>query len=250
VAKPKGQLPKAYLRVDPNLDSTHPRPGDFIRLLCAASRQPQRGRFRDREVLDLAVGVEAAAYLIKRGDVISQRGRLYVDGWDEWQEGDLTVGERMTRVRAKRAASTAGRPRVTGELRSERNSTVSDPSLSAKAARRQASRHKALTPPHAAAGHGNEGQTAAGDQSSSALPDHDPRKPLEAELAGLVAELARLTSTAIDDVLESVSATPGGKHLTHIRGASPKWLRQSIRDCARFRSENVVEDEAPAIPPA
>ncbi len=245
MAKPKGQLPKAYLRIDPNLDSTHPRPGDFIRLLCAGHRQPHRGRFRDREVLELAVGAEAAAYLLNREDVIPERGRLYIDGWDEWQEGDFTVGERMARVRAKRRTP---RKRVTGQLRSERNSSVTV-RQGGKAARQQgskAARRLSTTPPLAAA-KANGGGKDEGALSLSPLPDHDPRKPLEAELAGLVAELAGLVGSTTAHVLESVSATPGGKHITEIRGASPRWLRQSIRDCARFRSEN-VEDAGESSP--
>ncbi len=46
----RGQLPKAYLRIDPNLDSTHPAPGDMVALLCAANRQPTRGYFKSVEV--------------------------------------------------------------------------------------------------------------------------------------------------------------------------------------------------------
>jgi hypothetical protein len=58
-----------------------------------------------------------------------------------------------------------------------------------------------------------------------------------------------LTGGEPADVLASVSTIESsGKHLTHIRGARRPWLRQSIRDCARFRSENVPDagDSPPA----
>jgi len=98
-------MPRAYLRVDPNLDNTHPDVDGFVRLLCAAARQPDRGRFKDRALLVRAIGPAKARKAMDRGDVVTlQDGRLYVDGWDEWQEGDHTVADRMKRMRAKRRA--------------------------------------------------------------------------------------------------------------------------------------------------
>src|SRR5687767_7856470 len=98
----KTQLPKAYLRLDPNVDQTHPDVDGLIRLLCAANRQPQRGRFKSRELLDAILGKPTVKQLIERGDLVQEPdGRWYMDGWDLWQEGDLTVGERQRRIRAK-----------------------------------------------------------------------------------------------------------------------------------------------------
>ena len=98
----RGQLPKAYLRIDPNLDSTHPSPGDMVALMCAANRQPKRGRFKTPELAERVLGRALYRRSVERGDLIRQRSAVYVDGWDEWQEGDFTVGERMTRLRDKR----------------------------------------------------------------------------------------------------------------------------------------------------
>lgn len=99
---PKGQLPKAYLRVDPNLDQTHPDPGAFLRILCTAARQPKRGRYKNRLVAAAALGEAGLAQALEWGDLVERAGgQLEVDGWDLWQEGDLTVGERMRRLRAK-----------------------------------------------------------------------------------------------------------------------------------------------------
>jgi hypothetical protein len=92
--------------MDPNLDQTHPDPGGFVRLLCAASRQPQRGRFSSRQLLDTILGKGLASRLVQRRDVVPiEGGRWYVVGWDEWQEGDLTVGERQRRIRDRRVTS-------------------------------------------------------------------------------------------------------------------------------------------------
>jgi hypothetical protein len=99
-------MPRAYLRIDPNIDQTVGDLEGFVRLLCSAARQPERGRFRDRAILDRSVGRVRVGRMIERGDVsVLEDGRLYVQGWDEWQEGDLTVGERMKRMRARRKSA-------------------------------------------------------------------------------------------------------------------------------------------------
>jgi hypothetical protein len=42
-------------------------------------------------------------YLVSHGDlVLLEDGYVYLDGWDEWQEGDWKVGERVQRLRARR----------------------------------------------------------------------------------------------------------------------------------------------------
>ena len=107
-------LPRAYLRIDPNIDQ-HPDALSMVRALCAAARQPNRGRFRDPTVLERAVGRRQYRAMVERGDVIADQPGpgVYLDGWDEWQEGDLTVGERMRRMRLRRkgkAVSTVTEP--------------------------------------------------------------------------------------------------------------------------------------------
>lgn len=100
--KPKMTLPRAYLRMSPNLDQ-HPDPEGMVLLLCAAHRQPQRGRFRDRSVMSRALGSARLKRFLARGDVVAIGGGGWmVEGWDEWQEGDLTVGERQRRIRDRR----------------------------------------------------------------------------------------------------------------------------------------------------
>lgn len=98
----RGQLPKAYLRIDPNLDSTHPAPGDMVALLCAANRQPRRGYFKTEDVARMALGRQLLTRSVARGDLRKNGTGYHVDGWDEWQEGDINVGERMRRLRDRR----------------------------------------------------------------------------------------------------------------------------------------------------
>jgi hypothetical protein len=101
----KGQFPQAYLRIDPNLDSTHPAPGDMVALLCAANRQPRRGFFKSPELARRVLGQPLYRRCIERGDLKVNGVGVYVDGWAEWQEGDLNVGERMRRLRERRRNS-------------------------------------------------------------------------------------------------------------------------------------------------
>jgi hypothetical protein len=98
------ELPKAYLRLDPDIDSKHPDNGwNYIRLLCAANRQRPRGYFHSRETFLSIFGKTLARTFFERGDVEeAPGGKVYVCGWGVWQEGDLTVAERVSRIRSKR----------------------------------------------------------------------------------------------------------------------------------------------------
>jgi hypothetical protein len=105
---------RAYLRLDPHASDRKSDYPDgafraFFETLCHAEQQPQRGRFRNRKLL--AVLLEKRArwipYLIEHGDLVeTESGKLYVDGWDEWQEGDVTVSERMRRLRSRQKGVT------------------------------------------------------------------------------------------------------------------------------------------------
>jgi len=138
----KGTLPRAYLRIDPNIDQTHEQPGEMLRLICVAARQPRRGRFKNRTALYSVFGQGAAKRALARGDILDHTTpgdcartpeyerfctlalpHLYVEGWDEWQESDLEVGARMRRLRAKKrrnAVTPDGPPSAVTALRPER----------------------------------------------------------------------------------------------------------------------------------
>lgn len=133
----RGHLPKAYLRIDPNIDQTHPDNLDgFVRLICAANRQPTRGSFRSQAVLDSLLGKPNVRRLFERGDVAQQPdGTIAVPGWDIWQEGDLTVADRMQRLRDKRRHSG-----VTAAVTSAVTAAVTLPSPPSKTARQQDSK--------------------------------------------------------------------------------------------------------------
>jgi len=107
-------MSRAYLRLDPGfyerkaIDQGYPLPAvaALIGVLCLADSQPQRGSFRDEKLLKVLLGPGArwVGLLIERGDLIQEGQRLRVDGWEIWQEGDLTVHDRMIRFRNKHNA--------------------------------------------------------------------------------------------------------------------------------------------------
>lgn len=116
-------LPRAYLRIDPNIDQVYPElRSTFVGLLCAAHRQPERGRFRDRRLVEQLCGRAYVGRAFDRGDLAELgNGRVYVLGWDEWQEGDMTVAERMRRMRDRRK-----RNRVTPQASPDRSGVTTD----------------------------------------------------------------------------------------------------------------------------
>lgn len=98
-------LPRAYLRIDPNLDA-HPDQDAMLTLILFGNRCSERGRFRSLSMIEKILGKKRLKACLDRKDLIPiSGGRYYVSGWDEWQEGDLTVGERMGRVRRRRSMS-------------------------------------------------------------------------------------------------------------------------------------------------
>jgi hypothetical protein len=101
-------MSRAYIRLDPGFDEHKYDYPDgayaaFVAVLCLAEKQSHRGRFRSADYLRRMLGKRGrwVTYLIDHGDLIDQDGRLYLDGWDEWQEGDWKVGERVTRLRSR-----------------------------------------------------------------------------------------------------------------------------------------------------
>ena len=116
-------MPRAYFRTLPDLyerkafgTDTHPpyHPAAiacFLGVLCMAEQQPDRGRFKSRRLLVVLLEgprgegrlmARQVGFLIDHGDLIeAPDGSLYVEGWDELQEGNWQVAERMSRYRAR-----------------------------------------------------------------------------------------------------------------------------------------------------
>lgn len=106
-------MSRAYIRLDPGFFErkvlekgyTSGEAVALVGVLCLAEQQLPRGRFRNERILRALLGQYGrfVPTLISRGDLtVEDGGRLYVDGWDIWQEGDVTVKERMARLRSKR----------------------------------------------------------------------------------------------------------------------------------------------------
>lgn len=197
----RGQLPKPYLRLDPDIDQKHPeRLDDFIRLMCTANRQVPRGRFRSRAVLESLFGKPLVAWFYARGDVADlDDGKVIVPGWDGWQEGDMTVAERMARLRSKAV--------TTPSL--DRDDDVSEPSPDRSTPLKgvKASRHKTFSSP--------DGEGAASPRPPSQarlvkawLTEHDLALPVGWENAKLN-ELARLGAPKVIAAFEEARAAGG-----------------------------------------
>lgn len=102
---------RAYHRVDPLMDERkgHYSPGQFgayLKVQLLAGRQTRRGRFRSiaglKALLPTAY-VRHVDFLLAEGDLdVAKDGAVYLDGWDQWQEGDLTVRDRMAALRNRR----------------------------------------------------------------------------------------------------------------------------------------------------
>ncbi len=221
----KGKLPKAYLRVDPNLDQTHPDPGGFLRLLCAANRQPCRGRFKSRELLEAVLGAELAGALVDRGDLKKVGKALEVDGWALWQEGDVTVGERMRRFRSR-----------------VRNGAVPEPSLE---------RNAAVTEPLPGRIPASEALGQQGIETEKATPP--PRRPAGRREEGIVpAGEATCPACGVKAITQSTVGRPGWFCGTGKGGCDFKFALDDEAIVSQLRPRETEEDEpeAPACDPA
>lgn len=101
---------RAYIRLDPEFaDRKEDYPdgafASLIALFCAAAVHSRQGTFKSEKLVRVILGRRARwlKYLLEHSDVRRlDDGSLYIDGWEEWQEGNWKVAERMQRVRSKR----------------------------------------------------------------------------------------------------------------------------------------------------
>lgn len=217
----KGQLPKAYLRIDPNLDQTHPDPGAFVRLLCAAARQPKRGRFKNRDLAEAALSRKAVATFLDRHDLVEREtGQLEVDGWDIWQEGDMTVGERVRKFRERHLPAIA----VTEPL----HVTPDLPLPPSEASRQQGVRRQASGDRNGVEGSGKAAVVVGREAARLGLPGED--RPLRDQIKALLALLAQDTGKGQDELLYEASLVTGTtKAIVNVEGCqSVPWLRTTL----------------------
>ncbi len=103
-------MTRAYHRVDPLMDErkghyTPAQLGAFLKVQLLAGRQSNRGRFRSVAALKAMLPGAYARhvdFLVAEGDLVQNGTGIYIDGWQEWQEGDLTVRDRMAALRNRR----------------------------------------------------------------------------------------------------------------------------------------------------
>lgn len=140
-------MPRSYFRTLPDLyerkafgTDRHPPypPGAlacFLGALCFGEQQNPRGRFKSKLMLEALIEgpkrlgrltARHVAFLIDQGDLVPMPdGSLYIEGWDELQEGNWQVAERMSRYRDRQPTVTV--PTVT-PTRLDLGTVTDDPS--------------------------------------------------------------------------------------------------------------------------
>jgi hypothetical protein len=225
----RGQLPKAFLRVDPDIDQKHPDNLDgFIRLLCAANRQVPRGRFSSRAVMDRLFGKAAVDKFAKRKDIRTEPdGSITVVGWHVWQEGDWTVAERMRRYRESKGGisgeetSLDPSPTVTTGVTDTVTEIVTVASPASEASRRQgvkASRRQGVKASRRQGALASEPRARNGGDPGEDVDGYDAvvtwlaSRKAWADSPKLQTDLARLVDRrGADAVIAAMSAVPGAE---------------------------------------
>lgn len=234
-------LPRAYLRIDPNMDS-HPDQDAMLTLILFGNRCSERGRFRSLSMLEKVLGKKRLKACLDRKDLVPiSGGRFYVSGWDEWQEGDLTVGDRMGRIRKRRSMEPQELPE------NDRNEGVTLPLPDRITGRNSSSEALTLT-----LGDIETGVEAAPSSSGTtaleraAAPDPFDEKPEErkraiTELGVLCADIAAKEGKEVREVLIENSRTPRGSIITNPSAVSLDWICATIAKL-KARGQPIISD--------
>ncbi len=166
----------------------------FYGILCLAEHQPERGRFASLRIVKATLEgphgegrsyARQVPYLVEHRDLIVQvDGSVYVDGWDELQEGDIDVPTRMRRYRdrAKPGVTAPVTPSVTASDTAQNvthpRSVTADPSTASSSS---LSSDDSL-------GKQRSGRRLARDGSPSRDPGAPPPDDLGSVLSWLAAE--------------------------------------------------------------
>jgi hypothetical protein len=112
-------MTRNYIRISPDLADEKERDGyseaaigAFVKLFCEAEKQSPRGIFKSLPILKAHLGRSArwVSFFLSQNDLcLLPDGRYSVVGWDEWQEGNWQVAERMKRVRESKTKRNAER---------------------------------------------------------------------------------------------------------------------------------------------
>lgn len=186
-------MTRAYIRTDPDMflrkaiEQGYPPPafGAFQAVICLAESQRPRGRFLSiahlRALLSGPGGSTSSyakwiPFLIEHGDIVElESGQVYPPGWDEWQEGDWQVAERMNRVRVRRSSEPKATPRTVTKrtprtVANRTNGTVSKVTAATVTA--------TVTPPSRGGerrAESNERRESPSSESSQRSPNPNPR---------------------------------------------------------------------------
>lgn len=108
-------MTRPYIKLDPSFPERKDYYPDgawraLVETFCHAEHQLKPGRFNNEKVLKALLGPRAkwVAFLIEQGDLTpSNLGFVYVEGWDEWQEGTYpNVKARVSAINHHRGAQT------------------------------------------------------------------------------------------------------------------------------------------------
>lgn len=127
-------MTRSYIKFDPDFPERKDYYPDgawraLVETFCYAETQQKPGRFKNEKVLRALLGARAKwiPFLVEQGDLTpTNLGFIYVEGWDEWQEGHFpTVQARIKAIETRRGPqSPAERAFLYRQRKKERDASV------------------------------------------------------------------------------------------------------------------------------